>query len=219
MQKKPFIIGCCILLSLTIASPPSLQSEESLREASDSFFRLKAGEPSTYQNKVYCFGKKPSDTSRERFLSKNEKSNGKLKIANYEPTFNRPFFSFNSLPINDYALHSFFGIPNPLMGKKFVDLKKSSVFSSKKNSLEGITFPTQAILAKSYSPAEKENSSIGTSIKEFPVCSAELMHKEQGVLNQGVFFKQITKKNLSIEEVKELLNKGIVTAQPSLSED
>ena len=94
-------------------------------------------------------------------------------------------------PTTVYPVHSFFGITNPWLGKKIFPTEK--------------VFPSNQLEGKVYRLAEKQK--FYSTAPSFATHAAVLNPKIQGGLDHDEKLQQALKKNLTLRNVRELLEK------------
>lgn len=115
-------------------------------------------------------------------------------------------FSSSVVSSASYTTRSFLGIKNDFIGKKIFVGTAVSSFSAKKHEGEGKIFSTKAFSTAAYSLAEKHDH---RNDKKILGKQLRLDPKAQGALDHDSLLQQISKKNLSVDEVKAILDEKI----------
>jgi hypothetical protein len=100
---------------------------------------------------------------------------------------------------NTVATRSFFGLKNPWFGKKVMDTGKASLWSKTAVANADKKYPLEGVETRGYYQAEKK--ALGRT-EAVPTRQAEVSAKAQGVVESVS-----QSSNLTIEQVRELLNK------------
>jgi actin-related protein len=100
---------------------------------------------------------------------------------------------------SQFGTRSFFGLKNPWFGKKVMHTDKASLLTKSDVALADKQFPIEAASTKEFYQAKKKANE---RMEPVQTGSTKVEAKQQGLLNS------ITQqKNLSVEQVRELLNK------------
>ena len=100
---------------------------------------------------------------------------------------------------NAYVTRSFFGLKNPWFGKKVVETNKAALLSKSEVANADKKFPIESASTREYYQADKKANERSTP---FQTGTTKVEAKQQGLMNS------ITEqKNLTVEQVRELLNK------------
>lgn len=127
----------------------------------------------------------------------NKKFQGKSDLKVKEASETTGSFKTKSFGSESFVTRSFFSIKNPWFGKKVYDTKdddwSKTTLADSKN-----TYKVETAQTREFAQSKK-----GAAITDVPVAtkSTTVQGKAQGALDD-------TKKNLSIDEVREILNKN-----------
>jgi hypothetical protein len=125
-------------------------------------------------------------------------SSKKFEAATFQGT--------KSAELKTFETHSFFGIKNPWFGRKIFETGKSSL-AGREASESSREYSAGAFSVKEYGDTKKEaltDTVLPTSATPHKYLGAEQRDKRDGIDK----FTQNLSKDLSIDDVRDLLNKG-----------
>lgn len=100
---------------------------------------------------------------------------------------------------NKFSTRSFFGLKNPWFGEKVVDTRKASLWSKTEVANADKKFPLESASTKEFYQADKKAHE---RTAPYPTQSTKVEPKAQGLLSSIS-----DQKNLTVDQVRELLNK------------
>ncbi len=183
---KPFL-AAILAAAFVVGTAAAQEQEEGLLER--IFSKSKTDETDPMQNKQ--FG------GTNRFASEEFQS--------------ATFDGVKPAETKDYTTRSFFGVKNPWFGNKIFDAPTDKL-SQKSDGSADKTFSTADFLAKSYETGEDESRLAETRVptalepREFAVFDPRSRQSDSTQEMQG--FVNNLSQDLSIEDVRALLNKG-----------
>jgi hypothetical protein len=111
----------------------------------------------------------------------------------------KEFLFDQKVSTSNFSTRSLFGLKNPWFGKKVVETGKASLWSKTEVANADKKFPLESADTREFYQADKK---AGERMEAVPIRSIKMEGKSQGLMTSIA-----EQKNLTVEQVRELLNK------------
>jgi hypothetical protein len=147
-----------------------------------------------------------SDTSLVNPMQSQKFGGGEFSTKKYDaPTFQ----GTKSAGMKTFETRSFFGIKNPWFGRKVFDTRQSSIAGREASEASRENFQATAYAVNEYGKAGKKDALDANALLPNSARPRKYLGPEQPSKRQGIDkFTQNLHKDLSIDDVRDLLNKG-----------